>query len=100
MCCLYGMMDYKKNLTSWQKTHIISVLSAFCEARGTDATGHCFTRPAADYISINALLRRIGMRFRIPERANLIMGHTRMTHRAVPSETTIIIRFVDVSEIQ
>lgn len=39
MCCLYGMMDYKKKLTSWQKTHIISVLSTFCEARGTDATG-------------------------------------------------------------
>ena len=39
MCCLYGMMDYKKKLTSCQKTHIISVLSAFCEARGTDATG-------------------------------------------------------------
>ena len=78
MCCLYGMMDYKKNLTSWQKTHIISVLSAFCEARGTDATGiayqtggrlHIYKRPVAAH----------RMRFRIPERANLIMGHTRMT---------------------
>lgn len=78
MCCLYGMMDYKKKLTSWQKTHIISVLSAFCEARGTDATGiayqtggrlHIYKRPVAAH----------RMRFRIPERANLIMGHTRMT---------------------
>ena len=78
MCCLYGMMDYKKNLTSWQKTHIISVLSAFCEARGTDATGiayqtggrlHIYKRPVAAH----------RMRFRIPERASLIMGHTRMT---------------------
>lgn len=78
MCCLYGMMDYKKNLTSWQKTHIISVLSAFCEARGTDATGiayqtggrlHIYKRPVAAH----------RMRFRIPEKAYLIMGHTRMT---------------------
>ena len=78
MCCLYGMMDYKKKLTSCQKTHIISVLSAFCEARGTDATGiayqtcgrlHIYKRPVAAH----------RMRFRIPERANLIMGHTRMT---------------------
>lgn len=78
MCCLYGMMDYKKNLTSWQKTHIISVLSTFCEARGTDATGiayqtggrlHIYKRPVAAH----------RMRFRIPEKAYLIMGHTRMT---------------------
>ena len=78
MCCLYGMMDYKKKLTSCQKTHIISVLSAFCEARGTDATGiayqtcgrlHIYKRPVAAH----------RMRFRIPERASLIMGHTRMT---------------------
>lgn len=59
MCCLYGMMDYKKKLTSCQKTHIISVLSAFCEARGPVL----LTRPVADYISINALLRRIGCGF-------------------------------------
>ena len=39
MCCLYGIMDYKQKLTSWQKTHIMSVLSAHCEVRGTDATG-------------------------------------------------------------
>ena len=78
MCCLYGMMDYKRNLTAWQKTHIISVLSTYCEARRTDATGiayhvggrlHIYKRPVAAH----------RMRFRIPEKACLIMGHTRLT---------------------
>ena len=31
MCCLYGMMDYKKNLTSWQKPHPMRHNRAFID---------------------------------------------------------------------
>lgn len=39
MCCLFGILDYKNHFNAKQKNKIISVLSAVCEARGTDATG-------------------------------------------------------------
>ena len=39
MCCLFGVIDYRHSLTAKQKNHILSVLAAACEARGTDATG-------------------------------------------------------------
>ena len=39
MCCLFGLIDYGRTLTPKQKNHLLAVLSTFCEARGTDATG-------------------------------------------------------------
>lgn len=54
MCCLFGMMDYGHRLSARQKTVLLSVLAAECEARGTDAAGiaynsggqlHIYKRP-------------------------------------------------------
>ena len=39
MCCLFGMIDYGRNLSQKQKNHVLSILSTQCEVRGTDATG-------------------------------------------------------------
>lgn len=39
MCCLFGILDYKENLTLKQRQKIVRVLSTECEERGTDATG-------------------------------------------------------------
>ena len=39
MCCLFGMIDYRGHFTGRQKTRLLSVLAAECEARGTDAAG-------------------------------------------------------------
>lgn len=78
MCCLYGIMDYKHNLTSWQKTHIISVLSAHCEVRGTDATGIAYNAGGRLRIYKRPIAAH-KMKFLIPEEAHLVMGHTRLT---------------------
>ncbi|MCM1148460.1 MAG: class II glutamine amidotransferase [Butyricicoccus sp.] len=78
MCCLFGMLDYGGNFTGRQKTALLSVLAAECEARGTDATGiaynsggslHVYKRPVPAH----------KLNFRIPNDAVAVMGHTRMT---------------------
>lgn len=78
MCCLFGIVDYGGNLSGKQKAKMLSVLATACEVRGTDATGiaynargrlHIFKRPFPAHV----------MRFFVPDDANVIMGHTRMT---------------------
>lgn len=78
MCCLFGMLDYGGNFTGRQRTALLSVLAAECETRGTDASGiaynsggslHVYKRPVPAH----------KLRFRIPNDAPAIMGHTRMT---------------------
>ena len=78
MCCLFGMLDYGGNFTGRQRTALLSILAAGCEARGTDAAGiaynsgerlHVYKRPVPAH----------KLRFRIPNDAPFIMGHTRMT---------------------
>ena len=78
MCCLFGLIDYGNTFSAREKNKIIKVLSTECEARGIDATGiaynthtglHIFKRPLAAH----------QLWYRIPENANVIMGHTRMT---------------------
>ena len=77
MCCLFGLLDYSHSLTSRQKSRMLSALAAASEARGTDATGIAFNsngrlrvykRPVAGH----------RMKFRVPEDADFIIGHTRM----------------------
>ena len=77
MCCLFGMMDCRGYFGAKKKSHILSVLAAECEERGTDATGiaYCtnghlsiYKRPAAAH----------KLHFRIPGDSRVIMGHTRM----------------------
>ena len=78
MCCLFGLIDYGRTLTPKQKNHLLAVLSTFCEARGTDATGiayHSHSRLCIYKRPIPAHQ----MHFRIPRDAWVVMGHTRLT---------------------
>lgn len=78
MCCLFGILDYGNSLTAQQRAAMLSILATECEARGTDATGiaynsggklRIYKRPKAAHT----------LRFVLPQDANFIMGHTRMT---------------------
>lgn len=78
MCCLFGLVDYRQTLTGREKNRMLAVLASACEVRGTDATGiaynvggtlRIYKRPAPAHC----------LRFRVPEQARVILGHTRMT---------------------
>ena len=78
MCCLFGVVDYKKSFTSKQMNKVIGILSKACEARGVDATGIAYNTPDRLKIYKRPLpVRR--MRYRVPEGIHTVMGHTRMT---------------------
>ncbi len=78
MCCLFGMIDYGHNFSGKQKSKILSVLARECEARGTDATGISYNSGGKLCIFKRPWPAR-QMKFRIPNRVSVIMGHTRMT---------------------
>lgn len=78
MCALFGLIDYGNKFSTRQRAKIISVLSKECEVRGTDATGIVYNSNGKLHIFKRALPAH-KMRFRLPENANIIMGHTRMT---------------------
>ena len=78
MCCLFGIHDYGHNLTRKQRSTVLSVLSVACEERGTDATGIAYNTADKLCIYKRPLPARF-MWFRVPEKSNVIMGHTRMT---------------------
>ena len=40
MCCLFGLVDVKHQLSGAEKNRIVSILAEASEARGTDATGY------------------------------------------------------------
>lgn len=61
-----------------QKTGMLSVLARECEARGTDATGVSYNSGGKLRIYKRPVPAHF-LRFRIPEDAAVIMGHTRMT---------------------
>lgn len=78
MCCLFGMVDCQGWFSAKEKAHILSVLAAECEERGTDATGIAYY--SKDRLRIyKRPLAAHKMRFRIPMDSHVIMGHTRMT---------------------
>lgn len=78
MCALFGLVDYGNKFSARQRAKIISALSKECEVRGTDATGIAYNSGEKLHIFKRALPAH-KMRFRLPENANIIMGHTRMT---------------------
>lgn len=78
MCCLFGLIDYGHSLTGRQKNHMLSVLASACEARGTDATGISYNVGGTLQIYKRPVPAH-RMRFRVPEQARVILGHTRMT---------------------
>ena len=78
MCCLFGLYDYGGTLSAKQKNRMIAALTAASEVRGIDATGiaYCMNGHLSVY---KRPLPAHWMRFRIPEQAAAVMGHTRMT---------------------
>ena len=78
MCCLFGIVDHRGYFSVKEKNHILSVLSAECEERGTDATGIAYC--SNSHLSIyKRPLEAHRLHFRVPEDGRVIMGHTRMT---------------------
>ena len=76
MCCLFGLIDYRNNLTRRQKTAIIHALAESGELRGTDATGIAYVGQHG--ISIYKQPKpahRVPLR--VPSYARSIIGHTR-----------------------
>lgn len=78
MCCLFGMIDLNHHFTAWEKSRMMSILAAACEVRGTDATGIAYNSRRKLRIYKRPLPAH-KMRLRIPEDAQVVMGHTRMT---------------------
>lgn len=77
MCCLFGMIDLNHQFTARQKSLMMSVLATACEVRGTDSTGIAYNSQGKLRIYKRPLPAH-KMRLRIPEDAQVIMGHTRM----------------------
>ena len=78
MCCLFGLIDYNHSLSTRQKNRILSVLAASCEVRGTDATGIAYHSKGRLRVYKRPIPAHL-LRFSLPDDANVIMGHTRMT---------------------
>lgn len=78
MCCLFGLIDHGHSLTGRQKNQMLSVLASACEARGTDATGIAYNVGGTLRIYKRPVPAH-RLRFRVPDTARVILGHTRMT---------------------
>lgn len=78
MCCLFGLMDTRNSLTARQRNRILSALAIASEERGTDATGIAYNFRGKLLIYKRPYPGRY-MRFRVPEKVQTVMGHTRMT---------------------
>ena len=85
MCCLFGVVDYSRQLTARQKNRIVAALAAASEARGTDATGVAFISEGRMCIHKEPLPGH-RMKFRIPTDAPVIMGHTRLATQGKASK--------------
>lgn len=78
MCSIFGLLDYKGNLTPAERLRIIRSLSTAAEMRGTDATGIAYVQGGGIQIQ-KAPRPAHEMLYRIEPDARYIMGHTRMT---------------------
>lgn len=78
MCCLFGLIDVKHQLSGAEKNRIISILAEASEARGTDATGYACNSHGKLIIEKQPLPAH-RMKFQIPKDSYVIMGHTRLT---------------------
>ena len=78
MCCLFGLIDVKHQLSGYEKNRIISILAEASTARGVDATGYAYNSHGKLIIEKQPL-PAYRMKFRIPKDAYVVMGHTRMT---------------------
>lgn len=78
MCCLFGIIDYRHNMTVKQKNKILSALATAAESRGTDATGIAYNSAGKLRIYKRPWPAHC-MRFCVPDDASVVMGHTRLT---------------------
>ena len=78
MCCLFGFVDYGHQLSRKARHILLSVLSAACEDRGTDATGIAYNFDGRQHIFKRPIPAHL-MWYRVPVDATMVMGHTRMT---------------------
>lgn len=78
MCSIFGVLDYRGKLEPPQRQNMVRALSIAAEARGTDATGIAFFHSGSLRIQ-KAPKPAHRMKFNIPNEAQYIMGHTRMT---------------------
>lgn len=77
MCAVFGLIDYKHVFNAHQRERILKVLSVECEVRGVDATGFAFN--SDDKLKIfKRPLAAHEMQLKLPDDANIILGHTRM----------------------
>ncbi len=77
MCCLFGILDYKGNLSIRQKTRLVTELAVSAEDRGTDATGIAYISGGRLRVYKRPLPAH-RMRFLLPADTSVVMGHTRM----------------------
>lgn len=78
MCCLFGIYDYGHSLTAAQKKRLVSALAIASEDRGTDATGIAYNHNGHLTVYKRPYPAHL-MRFKLPDDALCVMGHTRMT---------------------
>ena len=78
MCCLFGILDYKHQLSGWQKNHILRKLSVACEKRGTDATGIAYNHNGRLEIYKRPVPAH-SFNKKVPNGTKAVMGHTRLT---------------------
>ena len=75
MCCLFGLIDYGRDLTGREKNHMLSVLASACEVRGTDATGIAYNVGGTLRIYKRPRSRPHCLRFRVPDTAGYSGTH-------------------------
>lgn len=78
MCCLFGIYDYVHSLTAAQKKRLVSALAVASEDRGTDAAGIAYNHSGHLTVYKRPYPAHL-MRFKLPDDALCVMGHTRMT---------------------
>ncbi len=78
MCSLFGILDYRGQLTQPQRLRMVRELGKAAQIRGTDATGIAFFHAGTLHIQKAPKPAR-RMKYRIPDTVRVIMGHTRMT---------------------
>ena len=85
MCCLFGLIDTKHQMSGSEKNRIFSILAEASEIRGIDATGYACNSQGKLIIEKQPLPAH-RMRFRIPGDAYILMGDTRMTTQGLAQQ--------------
>lgn len=78
MCCLFGFIDYSHSFSTSRKNRLVNSLACASEARGTDAAGVAYNSRGRLTVYKRPLPAH-AIRFRLPESADAVMGHTRLT---------------------